>query len=162
MSIWCCPARYLVITAFCSPERIVTLMPPCASLCERERKARVVSSCLARTELAGTLKCSSCELISAKQRGLPRLRIARTSQGTKKMMPPRKRHRGDSAKDAAEAAFKSVTRKPVETAPTVPKIPFAKELVSLRIDQDVLEFFQEGGPGWQERINEALRKAAGK
>jgi uncharacterized protein (DUF4415 family) len=78
------------------------------------------------------------------------------------MMPPRKRHRGDSAKDAAEAAFKSVTRKPVETVPTAPKIPFAKELVSLRIDQDVLEFFQEGGPGWQERINEALRKAAGK
>jgi uncharacterized protein (DUF4415 family) len=26
----------------------------------------------------------------------------------------------------------------------------------------VLEWFQEGGPGWQDRINEALRKAAGK
>jgi len=26
----------------------------------------------------------------------------------------------------------------------------------------VLEYFQEGGPGWQERINAALRKAAGK
>jgi len=26
----------------------------------------------------------------------------------------------------------------------------------------VLEFFQEGGPGWQDRMNEALRKAAGK
>jgi uncharacterized protein (DUF4415 family) len=41
-------------------------------------------------------------------------------------------------------------------------IPNAKELVSLRIDRDVLEHFQEGGPGWQERINEALRKIAGK
>jgi uncharacterized protein (DUF4415 family) len=37
-----------------------------------------------------------------------------------------------------------------------------KELVSLRIDQDVLEHFQEGGSGWQDRINEALRKAIGK
>jgi uncharacterized protein (DUF4415 family) len=26
----------------------------------------------------------------------------------------------------------------------------------------VLEHFQEGGPGWQDRINDALRKAAGK
>jgi uncharacterized protein (DUF4415 family) len=31
----------------------------------------------------------------------------------------------------------------------------------LRIDQDVLAHFQEGGPGWQDRINAALRKAAG-
>jgi uncharacterized protein (DUF4415 family) len=36
------------------------------------------------------------------------------------------------------------------------------ELVSLRIDQDVLEHFREGGAGGLERINEALRKAAGK
>ena len=34
--------------------------------------------------------------------------------------------------------------------------------VSLRIDRDVLDFFQEAGPGWQDRINAALRKAAGK
>jgi uncharacterized protein (DUF4415 family) len=26
----------------------------------------------------------------------------------------------------------------------------------------VLEYFQEGGPGWQDRMNDALRKAAGK
>ena len=37
-----------------------------------------------------------------------------------------------------------------------------QELVSLRIDRDVLDFFQEDGPGWQERINAALRKVAGK
>ena len=40
-------------------------------------------------------------------------------------------------------------------------VPNAKELVSLRLDRDVLEHFQEDGPGWQERINAALRKAAG-
>ncbi len=37
----------------------------------------------------------------------------------------------------------------------------AKQLVSLRIDRDVLERFRAGGPGWQSRINEALRKAVG-
>jgi uncharacterized protein (DUF4415 family) len=43
-----------------------------------------------------------------------------------------------------------------------PSIPNAKELISLRIDRDVLEYFQESGPGWQDRINEALKKVAGK
>jgi len=43
-----------------------------------------------------------------------------------------------------------------------PAIPNAKELVSLRLDRDVLDYFQEDGPGWQDRINEALRKVAGK
>ena len=37
----------------------------------------------------------------------------------------------------------------------------AKQLVSLRIDRDILERFRAGGSGWQSRINEALRKAAG-
>jgi uncharacterized protein (DUF4415 family) len=63
---------------------------------------------------------------------------------------------------AAEAAFKAATTKPAEVAPKRPSIPNAKELVSLRIDRDILEHFQEGGPGWQDRINEALKKAAGK
>jgi uncharacterized protein (DUF4415 family) len=35
-----------------------------------------------------------------------------------------------------------------------------KNLVSLRLDPDVIEHFRKGGPGWQSRINEALRKAA--
>jgi len=33
-----------------------------------------------------------------------------------------------------------------------------KKLVSLRLDQDVIERFRAGGPGWQSRINAALRK----
>ncbi|GLQ10868.1 hypothetical protein GCM10007913_28000 [Devosia yakushimensis] len=71
--------------------------------------------------------------------------------------------RGGSALDQAEAAFKAVTSKPVEAAPA-PKSqtpPAGKELVSLRLDRDVLEHFQEDGPGWQERINAALRVSAG-
>jgi uncharacterized protein (DUF4415 family) len=77
--------------------------------------------------------------------------------------PPRRPRTLSDAKTEAEAAFKAVTTK---TAPPLPKgpaaLPGVKELVSLRIDQDVLEYFQEGGPGWQDRINAALRKAAGK
>jgi uncharacterized protein (DUF4415 family) len=63
---------------------------------------------------------------------------------------------------AADAAFKAATTKPPEAPPKSPALPGAKEFVSLRIDKDVLEHFQETGPGWQDRINEALRKLAGK
>jgi uncharacterized protein (DUF4415 family) len=63
---------------------------------------------------------------------------------------------------AAEAAFKKVTTKPVEGPSKAPSIPGVKETVTLRIDQDVLEYFQDGGQGWQDRINAALRKVAGK
>jgi len=62
----------------------------------------------------------------------------------------------------AEAAFKKVTAKVAEAPPKQVTPPGVKEQVTLRIDQDILEYFQEGGPGWQDRINAALRKAAGK
>jgi uncharacterized protein (DUF4415 family) len=66
-------------------------------------------------------------------------------------------------RSTAEQAFKTATTKPVEGPPKPPPaLPGAKEMVSLRIDRDVLDFFQEAGPGWQDRINAALRKAAGK
>jgi uncharacterized protein (DUF4415 family) len=74
-----------------------------------------------------------------------------------------RRFRSSDPRQAAEAAFKAATTKPVEQPlPKPPSPPGAKELVSLRIDRDVLDHFQEAGPGWQERINEALRKVAGK
>jgi uncharacterized protein (DUF4415 family) len=73
-----------------------------------------------------------------------------------------RRHRSSDPRQAAEAAFKSATTKPVEPLPKPPSLPNAKELVSLRIDRDILDHFQEAGPGWQDRINEALRKVAGK
>jgi uncharacterized protein (DUF4415 family) len=63
---------------------------------------------------------------------------------------------------AAEAAFKTATTKPIDGPPKAPSVPGVKETVTLRIDQDVLEYFQQDGPGWQDRINAALRKAAGK
>jgi uncharacterized protein (DUF4415 family) len=71
------------------------------------------------------------------------------------------RRTGDSRFEA-EKAFKSATTKPIEPPAAAPSLPGAKEMVSLRIDRDVLDFFQADGPGWQERVNAALRKAAGK
>ena len=76
--------------------------------------------------------------------------------------PPRRPRTLNDARTEAEAAFKQTTTKVPELPPKKVGLPNVKELVSLRIDQDVLEHFQEGGPGWQERINDALRKAAGK
>jgi uncharacterized protein (DUF4415 family) len=76
--------------------------------------------------------------------------------------PPRRGRTTTDARSAAEAAFKAVTAPRVEAPAKPTVIPGVKQQVTLRIDQDVLEHFQEGGPGWQDRMNDALRKAAGK
>jgi uncharacterized protein (DUF4415 family) len=60
--------------------------------------------------------------------------------------------------DAAEALFKPAKKTPAAAAERR-AVPVATETVSVRIDGDVLAFFQEDGPGWQDRINAALRKA---
>ena len=73
-----------------------------------------------------------------------------------------RKRRTSSALDTAEAAFKAVTKKPVEPLPKSPSLPGVKELVSLRIDRDILDHFQEAGPGWQDRINDALRRVVEK
>jgi uncharacterized protein (DUF4415 family) len=39
-----------------------------------------------------------------------------------------------------------------------PPLDLPKRLVSLRLDQDVIKAFRAAGPGWQSRINAALRK----
>ncbi len=62
------------------------------------------------------------------------------------------------ARPAAEVAPNIVAaylkRRGPQKAPT-------KNLVSLRLDRDVLERFRKTGRGWQGRMNKALRKAAG-
>ena len=75
------------------------------------------------------------------------------------MKNDRPRRMGDSRQDA-EAMFKAVTTKPVEAPAKAPSLPGVKEMVSLRIDKDVLEHFQDDGPGWQDRINDALESSA--
>src|SRR4051812_13506195 len=39
-----------------------------------------------------------------------------------------------------------------------PPLDAPKKLVSLRLDPDVIEAFRAAGPGWQSRLNAALRK----
>jgi uncharacterized protein (DUF4415 family) len=78
-------------------------------------------------------------------------------------MTNRPRFKPTSSREAAEAAFKKATSKP----PPLPEesraaIPGVKEQVTLRIDREILDHFQADGPGWQDRIVDALRKAAGK
>ncbi|TGQ71417.1 MAG: hypothetical protein E5V49_03275 [Mesorhizobium sp.] len=69
--------------------------------------------------------------------------------------PPR---RPTNPMAAAEAAFKPV-KKPIAAPPREPSAaPNVRELVSIRIDRAVLDHFQEDGPGWQDRINDALRQ----
>jgi uncharacterized protein (DUF4415 family) len=73
------------------------------------------------------------------------------------------RYQPTDALSAAEAVFKPA--KPVAVDPVPVKrevgVPVSKESVSLRLDSDLIAHFQEDGPGWQERINDALRRAAG-
>jgi len=75
---------------------------------------------------------------------------------------PRRPRTLNDARTEAEAAFKKVTAKAAAAPPKQVAIPGVREQVTLRIDQDVLDHFRKGGPGWQDRINEALRKAVGK
>ncbi len=41
-----------------------------------------------------------------------------------------------------------------------PPLESPKQAVSLRLDQDVIAHYKKSGPGWQSRMNEALRKQA--
>jgi uncharacterized protein (DUF4415 family) len=75
---------------------------------------------------------------------------------------PRRPRTLNDARSEAEAAFKKVTAKVAPAPAKQNALPGVKEQVTLRIDQDVLEFFRQGGPGWQDRVNDVLRKAAGK
>ena len=42
-----------------------------------------------------------------------------------------------------------------------PKSDAPKQATNLRLDPDVLDHYRATGPGWQTRINQALRKSAG-
>ena len=42
-----------------------------------------------------------------------------------------------------------------------PKSDAPKQATNLRLDPDVLDHYRATGRGWQSRINQALRKAAG-
>ncbi len=60
---------------------------------------------------------------------------------------------------AAEAVFKTPAKRPSEPPAKTATVPGAKQLVSIRLDQEVVEYFQAEGLGWQDRINAILRLA---
>jgi uncharacterized protein (DUF4415 family) len=62
-------------------------------------------------------------------------------------MPADRTRRATTSREAAEAAFKAATTKPAELPPKRPTIPNAKELVSLRIDRDMITFKTPGRAG---------------
>jgi uncharacterized protein (DUF4415 family) len=61
------------------------------------------------------------------------------------------------AQDVLPAEFMSAYRK-ARGRPAGTIKPDAKQQITLRLDRDVIERFRATGPGWQSRINEALRK----
>lgn len=68
---------------------------------------------------------------------------------------------GRDPREAAEAAFRKATAPPPLAPGKKAALPGVKEQITLRIDREVLDHFQKDGPGWQERIVDALRQAAG-
>ena len=46
-------------------------------------------------------------------------------------------------------------------SPGRPRLPSPKIQVTLRLDAEVIDYYKAGGPGWQSRMNAALRQAAG-
>ncbi|MCA0998578.1 BrnA antitoxin family protein [Alloyangia pacifica] len=58
-------------------------------------------------------------------------------------------------------AFPVLAEKMRKNAGGRPKAANPKVAVSLRLDPEVVARFKAEGPGWQTRINEALRHAAG-
>lgn len=71
----------------------------------------------------------------------------------------------DDQFDRAEFAIGGKVIRPANGTLTKPGRPpargTAKRQVTLRLDSDVIDRFRADGPGWQSRINAALRKAAG-
>jgi len=60
----------------------------------------------------------------------------------------------------SEKEFSEAWRKNWKGKGGRPKSERPKQVINLRVDADVLESFRAGGPGWQTRMNAALRKAA--
>lgn len=71
----------------------------------------------------------------------------------------------DDQLDRAEFAIGGKVVRPAQGTLTKPGRPpiggTTKRQVTLRLDPDVIDRFRDGGPGWQGRVNEALRKAVG-
>ena len=61
---------------------------------------------------------------------------------------------GEATREHPEATVQNIVRGVVRRG--LKPVP-AKASISLRVDQDVLEWFKEQGPGYQTKINAVLR-----
>ena len=79
------------------------------------------------------------------------------------MTRPPHRNRSANLFAAAEAAFKPLAPPAAERAgrESANVLSRVKNSVSITLDHDLFAHFTAQGPGWQERINQALRRAAG-
>lgn len=82
--------------------------------------------------------------------------IRRADPNTEMQQRQEKAFRGHKNTDVDGKAL----QRAIETRGRKPD-PNAKKLLTLRLDPDVIEHFKATGEGWQTRMNEALRKAAG-
>lgn len=60
--------------------------------------------------------------------------------------------------DTQEIAVKAMARAQLVRRPGRPVADTPKQPVTIRLSQDVLKHFKAGGPGWQTRIDAALRE----
>ena len=73
----------------------------------------------------------------------------------------------DADNPPIDDAFAKGFRPAAEVAPDLvrrmrgPQKSPTKQLVTLRLDPDVIDHFRNSGPRWQGRVNAALRKVAG-
>ncbi len=67
----------------------------------------------------------------------------------------------DDAPELTEAQLQSATLEIGGRPVGRPRLERPKRAVNLRLDADVVDAFRAGGSGWQTRMNDALRKAAG-
>ncbi len=91
------------------------------------------------------VRFSAAELKAKRARGESRTDLARLRNKTEAEL---------EADIAADEDFRDVPENWVEAAEAV--IPTPKKLLSLRLDQEVIEWFKQQGPGYQTRMNAVL------
>lgn len=65
---------------------------------------------------------------------------------------------GDAEKDAVIASDPDWAEfEPIDWSKAELVVPSKKQAISIRLDQDLIDFFKSEGPGYQRRINAVLR-----
>lgn len=88
---------------------------------------------------------------------------ARHTEEQSRKKPSRGRADLDRVRRMTEEEIASTSPQELDALPedfwddAVVVVPEPKEAISLRVDQDVLAWFRDGGPGYQTRMNAVLR-----